>query len=62
MPAKVVPRVLKPEEKDAVTELARSRTEPARLVDRARIVLAAERQSAGKIAAGLGGSRPPVYA
>jgi transposase len=63
MPAKVVLRALTPEEKDAVTELARSRTAPARLVDRARIVLAAtEGQSAGKIAAGLGCSRPTVYA
>lgn len=63
MPAKVVLRALTPEEKDAVTELARSRTAPARLVDRARIVLAAaEGQPAGRIAAGLGRSRPTVYA
>jgi transposase len=63
MPAKVVLRALTPEEKGAVSELARSRTAPARLVDRARIVLAAaEGQSAGKIAAGLGCSRPTVYA
>src|SRR3954447_9008584 len=63
MPAKVVLRALTPEEKDAVAELARSRTAPARLVDRARIVLAAaEGQSAAKVAASLSCSRPTVYA
>jgi transposase len=63
MPAKVVLRALTAEEQKAVSELARARTAPARLVDRARIILAAaEGQPAAKIAAGLGCSRPTVYA
>jgi transposase len=63
MPAKVTLRELTPEELKAIDELARTRTAPARLVDRARIIQAAARgQSAGLIAAGLGCSRPTVYA
>jgi transposase len=63
MPAKVVLRALTPEEHEAIDELARTRTAPARLVDRARIIqAAAQGQSPGKIAAGLGRSRPTVYA
>src|SRR5262249_11865170 len=63
MPATVTPRELTPEERHAVEKLARSRTAPARLVDRARIIPAAARgQSGGQIAAGLGCSRPTAYA
>src|SRR6185437_7063189 len=63
MPTKVVLRALTAEEQKAVDELARTRTAPARLVDRARIIQAASRgQSPGKIAASLGCSRPTVYA
>ena len=47
----------------AVTKLAHARTAPARLVDRARIILAAaEGLPVTKIAAGLGYSWPTVYA
>src|SRR5262245_11165436 len=63
MSAKVVLRALTPEEQSAIDELARARTAPARLVDRARIIqAAAQGQAPGKIAAGLGCSRPTVYA
>jgi transposase len=63
MPTKVVLRALTAEEQKAVDELARTRTAPARLVDRARIIqAAAQGQSLGKIAASLGCSRPTVYA
>jgi len=62
MPAKVTLRELTPEERQAVDELARARTAPARLVDRARIIQAAAAgQSAGQVAARLGCSRPTVY-
>ena len=51
------------EEQKAVTALTHARTAQARLVDRARIILtAAGGLSAAKIAAGLGCSRPTVYA
>jgi transposase len=63
MPAKVVLRALTAEEQKAVDELARTRTAPARLVDRARIIqAAAQGQSAGQVAVSLGCSRPTVYA
>jgi len=64
MPAKVTLRELTPEERQAVDELARARTAPARLVDRARIIQAAAAgQSAGQVAARLGCSRPtPINA
>jgi transposase len=63
MPNKVVLRALTAGERKAVDELARTRTAPARLVDRARIIqAAAQGQSPGEIAAGLGCSRPTVYA
>jgi transposase len=62
MKAKVTLRALTPEDHQAVEELARSRTAEARLVERARIILAAaagERPSA--IARTLGVSRPTIY-
>jgi len=63
MPVQVVLRALTPEEQKALDELARTRTAPARLVDRARIIQAASQgQSAGEIAASLGCSRPTAYA
>ena len=63
MPAKVELRAMTAEEQKAVIALTHARTAPARLVDRARIILtAAGGLSAAKIAAGLGCSRPTVYA
>jgi transposase len=63
MAAKVILRVLTDEEQQAIAKLAQARTAAARLVDRARIIQsAAAGQSPGKIAAGLGCSRPTVYA
>jgi transposase len=63
MAAKVTLRPLTDEEQQAIAKLAQARTAPARRVDRARIIqAAAQGQSPGKIAAGLGCSRPTVSA
>jgi transposase len=62
MSAKVTLRGLTPEERRAVEDLARSRTAEARLVERARIVLAAAQgRRPSAIARDLGISRPTVY-
>ena len=63
MAAKVVLREMTAEEQIAIADLARARTAPARLVERARIIQAAATgQAAGQIAAHLSCSRPTVYA
>ena len=55
-------RELSPEERQAVEALARSRTAPARTVERARIVAAAaEGLGPVAIARRLGVSRPTIY-
>src|SRR5512135_2557264 len=62
MTAKVTLRPLTDEEQQAIAKLAQTRTAPARLVDRARIIqAAAQGQSPGQSAASLGCSRPTVY-
>src|SRR4051812_5248408 len=62
MPAAVVLRELSPEERQAVEDLARSRTAPARSVERARIIEAAARgRRTAAVARELGVSRPTVY-
>ncbi len=63
MPAQVSLRAVTAEEQAALDTLGHSRTAPARLVERARIVLAAARgEKAAAIAASRGCSRPTVYA
>ena len=63
IPDKVELRAMTAGEQRAVTEPAHARTEPVRLVDRARIILAAaEGLPAAKIAASLGCSGLTVYA
>src|SRR4051794_1846188 len=55
-------RELAPEERQALEQLASSRTAQARLVERAKILLAiAEGRGATAIARDLGASRPTVY-
>src|SRR5262245_66678308 len=64
MPAtnKVTLRPLTPEERGALERLARARTAPARLVERARILLAAAQgQRPATMAARWGVSREPLY-
>jgi transposase len=56
-------RELTAEERSAIEQLARSRTAAARLVERARILLAtAQGQCPSQVAKDLGVSRPTVYA
>src|SRR5262245_56677100 len=63
MAARVTLRLMTPEEQQAIAALLGSRTAPARLVERARIVqVAADGRSAPAIAAAVGCSRPAVYA
>src|SRR3954463_8707531 len=63
MPARIRLRDLTPEERHDLERLARSRTTPARLVERARIVLAAaEGRRVGAIADELNLSRPTISA
>jgi transposase len=63
MPARIRLRELTPQERDDLKALARSRTSPARLVERARIVLAsAEGRRVGEIADELRLSRPTISA
>ena len=63
MTAKVPLRPLSGEEPQALATRAQTRTAPARLVDRARIIqAAAQGNSPGQIAASLGCSRPTVSA
>jgi transcriptional regulator of acetoin/glycerol metabolism len=62
MRAKVSLRALSPEERQAVEDLARSRTAPARTVERARIIAALA--GGAKVAAvvrQVGVSRPTIY-
>ena len=55
-------RPLTPEERQQIEALARSRTAPARTVERAQIILAAtEGQGPAQVARSLGVSRPTVY-
>ena len=62
MPALVTLRALTAREKDGLDSLARSRTAPARLVERAKIVQAAARgERPAAVAASQGCSRPTVY-
>ena len=62
MVPKVTLRELTPEERQRVEELARSRTAPARAVERARIIAAAAQgRRTAAIARELGVSRPTVY-
>src|ERR687893_2981491 len=59
---KVTLRELTPEERHALEQLAHARTAPARLVERARILLAiAEGRRPSQVAKDLGLSRPTVY-
>ena len=59
---KVSLRELTTEERQALEQLAHSRTAQARLVERAQILLAiADGQRPGQIAQQLGRSRPTVY-
>jgi DNA-binding CsgD family transcriptional regulator len=61
MRTKVKLRELTPEECQAIEQLAHSRTAEARLVERARIILAAaEGQRPSAIARTLGVSRPTI--
>ena len=63
MPARIPLRDLTPDERGELERLAHARTAPARLVERAKIVLAAaDVQSVGAIAAEAGISRPTVSA
>ncbi len=63
MPARIRLRELTPEERDDLKALAHSRTSPARLVERARIVLAAALgRRVGEIADELKVSRPTISA
>lgn len=63
MAARVSLRALTAEEHATLNALTRSRTAPARLVERARIVQAAARgEKTTAIVAGQGCSRPTVYA
>src|SRR5438445_7700678 len=63
MPARIRLRELTPQERHDLEALAHSRTSPARLVERARIVLAAaEGRRVGDIADGLKLSRPTISA
>src|SRR3954462_8130284 len=63
MPARIRLRELTPQERHGLKTLARSRTSPARLVERARIVLAsAEGRRVGDIADELKLSRPTISA
>src|SRR3954447_4883726 len=63
MPARIRLRELTPQERLDLEALARSRTSPARLVERARIVLAAaEARRVGEIADELHVSRPTISA
>jgi transposase len=63
MPAQVSLRAVTAEEQAALDTLGHSRTAPARLVERARIVLAAARgEKPAAIAETQGCSRPTVYA
>ncbi|QDV34635.1 helix-turn-helix domain-containing protein [Tautonia plasticadhaerens] len=58
----VTPRELTPEGRQALQQLASSRTAQARLVERARILLAiADARRPSQVAEGLGVSRPTVY-
>ena len=60
--AKVTLRELTPEERQALEQLASSRTAQARLVERARILLAiADGRRPSQVARDLGVSRPTVY-
>jgi transposase len=62
MPTNVRLRALTAEERSAIEKLARSRTEEARLVERAQIVLAlADGERPSHVAARLRISRPKVY-
>ena len=59
---KLTLRELTPQERQAVEELARSRTAESRLVERAQIILAAAQgQRVSTIARDLGVSRPMIY-
>src|SRR4051794_33161956 len=61
-PTKVTLRELTAEERQALEQLAASRTAQARLVERARILLAiADGRRPGQVAKDLGVSRPTVY-
>src|SRR5262245_53484801 len=63
MPSQVSLRALTAAEQDGLDGLARSRTAPARLVERARIIQAAARgEKPAAVAAAQGCSRPTVYA
>ena len=62
MSNKVSLRPLTPEERQQIEALAHSRTEPARTVERAQIILAAAGgQGPAQVARALGVSRPTVY-
>jgi transposase len=63
MPAPVSLRALTAAEQDGLDRLAHSRTTPARLVERARIIqAAAQGERPAAVAAAQGCSRPAVYA